>query len=64
MLLVPDEASRQPGSVAALRAQFRDGKAALLAHFRESRPTATSVAPAGIWVSCHRAAKVASTCRA
>jgi [protein-PII] uridylyltransferase len=42
MLLVPDEASRQPGSVAALRAQFRDGKAALLAHFRESRPTATA----------------------
>jgi [protein-PII] uridylyltransferase len=28
------------GSVAALRVRFRDGKAALLAHFRDSRPTA------------------------
>ena len=33
---------RQPGSVASLRAQFRDGKAALLKHFFESRPTATA----------------------
>ena len=30
------------GSVAGLRAQFRDGKAALLQHFIESRPTATA----------------------
>ncbi len=30
------------GSVAALRAQFRQGKVALLAHFVESRPTATA----------------------
>ena len=29
-----------PGSVAALRAQFRGGKAALLEHFRNTRPTA------------------------
>ena len=31
------------GNVAALRAMFRDGKAALLQHFVESRPTATAV---------------------
>jgi [protein-PII] uridylyltransferase len=31
-----------PGRVAALRARFRDGKAALIAHFRDSRPTATA----------------------
>ena len=33
----------QPGSVAALRAAFRDGKAALLQHFIDSRSTATAV---------------------
>ena len=33
---------RAPGSVAALRAQFQGGKAALLQHFAESRPTATA----------------------
>ena len=31
-----------PLSVAEMRARFRDGKAALLAHFRTSRPTTTS----------------------
>jgi len=31
-----------PGSVAELRARFRDGKAALLAHFNASRPTTTA----------------------
>ena len=29
-----------PGSVAAQRARFRDGKALLLSHFRDARPTA------------------------
>ena len=29
-----------PGGMAALRAAFREGKAALLQHFQESRPTA------------------------
>ena len=31
-----------PGSLAALRHRFRDGKAALLEHFRAARPTATA----------------------
>jgi len=35
-------AAQAPGSVAALRARFRDGKAALLQHFTESRATATA----------------------
>ena len=34
--------TRVPGSVAALRARFRDGKAALIEHFRAARPTATA----------------------
>ena len=34
------EPTRVPGSVATLRARFRDGKAALLDHFRDSRATA------------------------
>ncbi|MBC7958192.1 MAG: hypothetical protein H7Y33_20265, partial [Cytophagales bacterium] len=29
-----------PRSISEQRAQFREGKAALLTHFRESRPTA------------------------
>jgi len=36
--------SAAPLPVAELRARFRDGKAALLEHFRTSRPTATSAA--------------------
>ena len=35
-----DVTGHAPGSVAALRAQFRGGKAALLEHFRNTRPTA------------------------
>ena len=31
-----------PGSVASLRARFRDGKAALLARFAAARPTANA----------------------
>ena len=34
------ETHAPPGSVAELRQRFREGKAALLAHFRDSRPTA------------------------
>ncbi len=37
-----DAPARAPGSLVALRAQFRDGKAALLRHFAESRATATA----------------------
>jgi [protein-PII] uridylyltransferase len=33
-----------PASVARLRARYRDGKAERLAHFRDSRPTATAAA--------------------
>lgn len=33
---------RAPGSVAALRARYRDGKAALIEHFREARASATA----------------------
>ncbi len=40
MLAQPEATTRAPGSIAALRAAFRDGKAALLAHFAEARPTA------------------------
>ena len=42
MSAVPQAGSVAPGSVAALRARFRDGKAALLQHFTESRATATA----------------------
>ena len=42
MSALPQATARAPGSLASLRAQFRDGKAALLAHFAESRPTATA----------------------
>ncbi len=38
----PAAAAVAPLSVAELRAHFRDGKAALLEHFRTSRPTTTS----------------------
>jgi [protein-PII] uridylyltransferase len=34
--------TRTPGSVAALRARFRDGKTALIDHFREARPSVTA----------------------
>ncbi|WP_164963860.1 [protein-PII] uridylyltransferase [Rubrivivax sp. JA1026] len=37
-----DAPPRAPGSVAALRARFRDGKAALVGHFRTARPTTTA----------------------
>ena len=42
MSALPQPAALAPGSVAALRSGFRDGKAALLKHFSESRPTATA----------------------
>jgi len=42
MSALPQPAALAPGSVAALRADFRDGKAALLKHFSESRATATA----------------------
>jgi [protein-PII] uridylyltransferase len=38
----PQALPASPGSVAELRARFRDGKAALLEHFNASRPTATA----------------------
>jgi [protein-PII] uridylyltransferase len=41
MSALPDT-PRTPGSVASLRARFRDGKAALIEHFRSSRPTTTA----------------------
>ena len=42
---LPQEQQPTPGapatsSLKTLRAQFRDGKAALIEHFREARPTA------------------------
>ena len=40
MAAVPEASRHAPGSVAALRAQFRDGKEALLEHFEQARPTA------------------------
>ena len=40
MSAVP-ETPRSPGSVASLRARYRDGKAALVEHFRAARPSAT-----------------------
>ncbi|MBZ8138892.1 [protein-PII] uridylyltransferase [Rubrivivax gelatinosus] len=36
-----EAAHRAPGSVAALRSRFRDGKAAIVGHFRSARPTTT-----------------------
>ncbi len=42
MSAVPQAGGQAPGSVAALRASFKDGKAALLLHFTESRATATA----------------------
>lgn len=39
---MPAAAGSAPRTVAELRASFRDGKAALLDHFRSSRPTTTS----------------------
>ncbi len=42
MSAVLEVTRRAPGSVAALRARFRDGKAALLADFTAARPTATA----------------------
>jgi [protein-PII] uridylyltransferase len=41
MSALPDT-PRTPGSVASLRARSRDGKAALIEHFRSSRPTTTA----------------------
>jgi [protein-PII] uridylyltransferase len=38
----PREPARPPRSVSELRSRFRLGKAALLEHFRESRPTSTA----------------------
>jgi [protein-PII] uridylyltransferase len=40
MAAVPQATGHAPGSVAVLRARFRDGKAALLDRFRAARPTA------------------------
>jgi [protein-PII] uridylyltransferase len=40
MAAVIEPTRRAPGSVSVLRARFRDGKTALLNHFRDSRPTA------------------------
>lgn len=42
MSALPQATVRGPGSLARLRKEFRDGKAELLAHFAESRPTATA----------------------
>ena len=42
MSALPQGGPRATGSVAAPRARFRDGKAALLAQFRDTRPTATA----------------------
>jgi [protein-PII] uridylyltransferase len=44
MSALPQATARAPGSLASLRARFRDGKAALLEHFTASRPTATAAA--------------------
>jgi len=40
----PEAGVRGPGSVAALRAHYRDGKAALIAQFRDARPTGATAA--------------------
>ncbi len=42
MSAMPEAIGQAPSSLALLRAQFRDGKAALLAQFRGARPTARS----------------------
>jgi len=42
MSALPETPTRAPGSVAALRARFRNGKAALIEHFGAARPTATA----------------------
>ncbi len=42
MSALPEVTRRAPGSLAALRTRFRDGKAGLLAHFAAARPTATA----------------------
>ncbi|WP_425259920.1 [protein-PII] uridylyltransferase [Rubrivivax sp. RP6-9] len=42
MSSVSETPTRAPGSVAALRARFRDGKQALITHFREGRATTTA----------------------
>lgn len=42
MSALPEAPARAPGSVTALRARFRDGKAALIARFRAARPTTTA----------------------
>ncbi len=65
MLAVPETTGHVPGSVAALRAQFRAGKAALLEHFRHTRPTAQAASDltrgltrlvdstlAALWIDC------------
>ncbi len=44
MLAVPEATGHAPGSLAALRAHFRDGKSALLARFKDARPTAQAAA--------------------
>jgi [protein-PII] uridylyltransferase len=44
MSALPELTRRAPGSVAVLRARFRDGKAALLAQFAGARATATAAA--------------------
>src|SRR5947208_14165506 len=38
----PREPARRPRSVSELRSRFRQGKAALIEHFRASRPTSTA----------------------
>ncbi len=61
-----------PGSVAAMRAKFRDGKAALLEHFGQARPTAPAASRlvralarhvdatlADLWADSHMPASVA-----
>ena len=44
MSALPHASARGPGSVAALRARYRDGKSTLIAQFRDDRPTATAAA--------------------
>ncbi len=42
MSALPEPPTRAPGSVTALRARFRDGKAGVIAHFRDGRPSSTA----------------------
>jgi [protein-PII] uridylyltransferase len=42
MPVLPETPARAPGSVAALRARFRNGKGALIEHFRDARATTTA----------------------